>query len=196
MKTGAFFFRSFLAVDVPQTVTREIQVLTDSLKKAGADVKWVEPQNLHLTLKFLGDLDGERLSQVKDFLDQFCPAKAAFPIRFSELGGFPDLRAPKVLWVGLAEGEESLKTLAAGLESGLAEIGFEKSEKPFSAHLTIGRVRSPKGLGRLAEAVKVENYSSVQAVRVDHIIFYKSTLTREGPIYESIHTTPFLKEKR
>ena len=133
--------RSFIALDLPEGLKKELETLLFSLKKCGADVKWVHPANLHLTLKFLGDVTPDRLPLVKERLTAVAARQKPFFIHCAGLGGFPDLERPRVLWAGADQGESELKTLAASVEAEMSGVGFAKEERDFAAHLTVGRVK-------------------------------------------------------
>lgn len=178
--------RCFIAVDITEAVKTELEALLAPLKKADADVKWVETGNLHLTLKFLGDATMERVAQIQSFLKELCSKEKSFPVHFSGLGAFPVMDHPKVIWVGADEGESGLKMLAEKIAAGVEEMGFAKESRAFSAHLTLGRVRGPRGVKELAKAMKASVFSSAHKVLIEHVTFYKSTLSQEGPLYEEI----------
>ena len=184
--------RAFIALDLPDGLKKEMEELLFHLKKAGADVKWAHPQNMHLTLKFLGDTPPDRIAHVKNFLEVLSRKQKPFVMHCAGLGGFPDLDHPRVLWVGVDEGEEELKALARAIESEAAEIGSPKEERAFSAHLTLGRVRGRMNLERLVREMKGTPFLSAEKAAMDHLTLYKSHLTAEGPLYEPIQKFDFL----
>ena len=183
--------RAFIALDLPDVLKKEIEELLFRLKKAGADVKWVHPQNMHLTLKFLGDTPPDRIALVKSSLDDLGARQKPFQMHCAGLGGFPDLNHPRVLWAGVDEGEEALKALADAVESEAAKIGFPREDRAFSAHLTLGRVRGRMNLERLVREMKAIPFSSAEKAVMDHLTLYKSILTKEGSVYEPIHVVRF-----
>ncbi len=183
--------RCFIALDLPEGLKREIEVLLSSLKKAGADVKWVDPGNLHFTVKFLGNTLPDQIPHIKNSLEKLCARQKPFVVHCAGLGGFPDLGHPKVLWVGADEGESELRALAAAVEAEMAGSGFAKEERDFSAHLTIGRVRGLKNFEHLVHEMKRLSFSSAEKAQMGHLTLYKSHLTAEGPLYEPLHAFPF-----
>ena len=183
--------RCFIAADITDAVKNELEGVLDILKKQGADVKWVDLQNMHLTLKFLGYAGQEELSQVKIFLQGLASSQKPFNSHCAGLGAFPSLEHPRVLWAGIDEGREEFKVLAGLIESGTAALGFEKEERPFSAHLTLGRVRGPKNLKNLCESIKNTSFSSAHKNKIAHVALYKSILSSEGPVYEVIQKFDF-----
>ena len=190
--------RSFIAVELSKEIRKELAGLEDKLKTVGADVKWVRPEKIHLTLKFLGNIYEERLGQVKTVneskLDQ---VKAAlnnvslkhkpFKISLFKLGCFPRLEHPRVIWVGIDAGCAEIEAIAGELEEELEKLGFPKEKRSFSAHLTLGRVRSPKGRKELVEKIKALDIKSSALMEVSELILFKSTLTSSGSIYTPLH---------
>jgi len=184
--------RTFIAVEISEAVKSELSSLISSLKDVRADVKWVKLENLHLTLKFLGQTTGDQVALVKESLQEIVSKERPFLIHFSGLGGFPSLKRPRVLWVGIDEGAEFLKELSERVESTVAAIGFLRENRPFSAHLTLGRVRPTKNLQGLISKVKETRFCSAEKIEVNSLSFYKSVLTPAGSIYELIQKSPFL----
>ncbi len=150
---------------------------------AGAHlVKWVEPHNLHLTLKFLGEVAEAAYPRVCDALhcvEGFPP----FPIRFVGLGAFPRPRGARVLWVGVQQGAVELAELAARVDSALQPLGFQPEERPFSPHLTIGRLRTPAYHPELESAVQRSAHVEIGSQRVQSVELVESHLQRPGPVY-------------
>jgi 2'-5' RNA ligase len=176
--------RCFIALDISAAVRDEFAGLLEDLKASGADVKWTEPQNLHLTLKFLGEIGEDKVEKVKQALEGLVSQSRPFAIRFAGLGSFGDPKHPRVLWVGVEEGRDELKNLALKIETQLQALGFEKEPRSFSAHLTLGRVRTGRNLKALIEKLKTLSFSSKNTVKIDRLFFYKSTLTQQGPVHE------------
>lgn len=161
------------------------------LKYSGADVKWVEKDNIHLTLKFLGEISDEKLKKIESILDTIGGSVRTFQISIKDIGAFPKIDYPRVVWVGLDKGADESKLLAEKIDEELSKIGFEKESRPFAAHLTVGRVRSPKNKEALKE--KMLSFqgpgSGVRgpAQAVSSIILFQSKLTPKGPIYTKLH---------
>src|SRR5262245_65628784 len=136
--------RTFIAIEIPSEIKSALAALQDELRRAGADVSWTKPENIHLTLKFLGEVDERRIGEV----EKVCVASAAefqpFTLRLNETGVFPNARQPRILWAGLAGEIEKTVEMRKRLDDGLALIGFEREEKDFRPHLTIGRVKSKR----------------------------------------------------
>jgi 2'-5' RNA ligase len=180
--------RLFVAVDISETIATAIEDAQKELRQAGADVAWVKPANLHLTLKFLGDTPEARLNDVKSALDLVAPQHAAFDMKLYDLGCFPDRGAPRVVWAGVTDGREPLAALSAAVDKSLGELGIPREMRPFVAHLTLGRVRSPRGADRLRKRIEERAGAGFGACRVEAVRLYQSTLAPGGSIYSVVHT--------
>ncbi len=181
--------RTFIAVELPDNLKRETDKLITSLKSYGEGIRWVRAANLHFTLRFLGDIDSADIGGLSDKLTANLSALKPFPLRLTGLGCFPNLRRPRVIWVGADGDLDSLKMLALQVESACRESGFGRGDKPFSAHLTIGRVKYPKGLEKLTEHLENAEFES-DGFEVSRVIVFKSDLSPRGPTY-----TPMAKIK-
>ncbi len=175
--------RAFIAVELPQTLRQEVAVLQSDLRATGADVKWVEPKNLHLTLKFLGNMEGNQASALIEALKSPILGHSAFLMRLEGIGAFPRTTSPRVIWIGITEGEEPLKKLSADIEEGCTRLGFPPEERSFSGHLTVGRVRFNDCLAALAKKLQTVEFRSSAPMTVDRLILLQSTLSPKGSIY-------------
>jgi 2'-5' RNA ligase len=179
--------RTFIAIELPQEIKDYLANLENQLKTSQADVKWVEPKNIHLTLKFLGEIDEKKLEKTEKIIEEVTKETNTFPIRLSSVGAFPKINYPRVIWVGIDKGDNETKEIAEALEEKIAKIGIPKEDRPFSSHITIGRTRSSKNreklvqnLNELASSFGQENLE----FSATKITLFKSTLTPKGPIYE------------
>ncbi|MFH0791569.1 MAG: RNA 2',3'-cyclic phosphodiesterase [Candidatus Omnitrophota bacterium] len=189
--------RAFIAIDLPQEVKNYLANLQTRLKTSGADVKWVEPQNIHLTLKFLGEIDEKTLHKIISILEDIAIEKNSYPINLSSLGAFPKINCPRILWVGINKGEKETKEIAKKLEETIEKIGIPAEPKPFSCHITIGRTRSMLNRDKLIENLKIQDNNLKKEnleFDVTKISLFKSTLTPKGPIYEVIKETELPKK--
>ncbi|MFH1552271.1 MAG: RNA 2',3'-cyclic phosphodiesterase [Candidatus Omnitrophota bacterium] len=179
--------RSFIALELSDEARDEFSRIIGVLKEANADVKWLKPENIHLTLKFLGYVPEERIAGIAERLKKIASGAAPFEIVLGGIGVFPAWDYVKVLWVGAAEGADKAKDLAAQVEEAMAEEGFEKEARSFSPHFTLGRVRKAKNkdeLKRLADSIKVEPASS----HISRIVLFKSVLSPKGAEYTPLAT--------
>lgn len=178
--------RTFIAIELPKEIKEYLAGIQDKLKAAQADVKWVEPKNIHLTLKFLGDRDDKKIEKIKAIIEEITQSKNTFQICVSSLGAFPKISSPRVIWVGLDQGDAETINLAQGLEEKIAKIGIPKEDHPFSSHITIGRTRSGLNVEKLAEMLTNMAGLMPQSFKAAKITLFKSTLTAYGPIYEAL----------
>lgn len=181
--------RTFIAIELSDEIRSFLSQIESHLKYSGADVKWVDENNIHLTLKFLGEIDEEKCNKVKDALDKIADLTRSFEISIKDIGAFPKIDYPRVIWVGLDKGTSESKLLAENIDEALSKIGFEKEARPFTAHLTIGRVRSSKNKQVLKEkmgSVGLQGARDKKQV-VSSIILFQSKLTPKGSIYTKLH---------
>lgn len=182
--------RTFVAVETSEPVRRRAEELIGLLRAAGADVKWVERQNMHLTLKFLGDVPSAEAPQVCEAVQNAVAAAQPFEMRLSGAGAFPRPNRPRTVWLGVSEGEESLAALHKGVEKALQKLGYEKEGRRFEPHLTLGRVRgigpATVELGRL-----IQQHADFDAGRcpVGEVVVFSSQLRPRGPIYAAMART-------
>jgi 2'-5' RNA ligase len=179
--------RTFIAIELSREIKEYLARLQDKLKLSQADVKWVTPQNIHLTLKFIGEIDEKPLEQLKQILQDIATGQKQFSLSLTSVGAFPSLTSPRVIWVGINKGDEEVKTIAKTLEEKLSEIGITKEDRPFSSHITLGRTKSSKNQNNLVKTLQFSTEKLPEAtaeMTVEKITLLKSTLTPKGPIYE------------
>jgi 2'-5' RNA ligase len=176
--------RVFIAVPAPEEVREAVRRIVEGLRWSGADVKWVEPENVHITLKFLGDVPLDDVDRIKSALRKGLEGRRAFDLEVAGAGCFPGGRkAPRVIWMGLAGDTRSLEEIALSVDGLCAGLGFSREARPFKAHLTIGRVRRGSGrLRELAEAVGSVTFNPLK-LRVDRVNLVRSRLSPKGPTY-------------
>jgi 2'-5' RNA ligase len=174
--------RTFVCIEVPRPIKERIESLQRSLKKNEAQVSWVKPANIHLTIKFLGDVSASRIEAVRHGVERAAASVSEFEIEAGSAGCFPSPRSPRVLWVGLGSLPESLKRLHANIEDELAREGFPREQKRFSPHLTIGRVRSPHNATLVAEDLIATGFEP-EAFRATEVIVMRSLMNPSGSVY-------------
>lgn len=179
--------RTFIAIELSDDIRKTLAQAQSHLRYAGADVKWVKEENIHLTLKFLGEASEEKCAMVSSILDEIGKSVRPFDISLKNIGAFPKIEFPRVIWVGLDKGAKESTELAAKIDKALSKIGFQEETRPFAAHLTIGRVRSPKNKEALKEKIDGFRISAVGCQPVQSLALFKSTLTPNGPIYSKLH---------
>ena len=178
--------RLFIAWPLPHPIEQELGRIGFLLKQKGGRVSWVKPDNIHLTARFLGDTDENLVPQISSLIDQVAGTSGPIECSLDRLGAFPDLKRPRVVWVGLGGNVESLQNQAEMLEQGVRKLGFEKETKRFRPHLTLARVRDPHQLDALMMAVQQFRVTPM-SFSFDRLILFKSTLSPSGSIYERLH---------
>ena len=167
--------------------------LIDDLARRKADVRWVRADGLHVTLKFLGWVAAERLAAVRVALAGALRDRLALQLQVRGLGAFPSLRRPRVLWVGLYG--DGLVELTARVDEATARIGFEPEKRPFTPHVTLGRVSSLRGWDRMEDALKARIDDDFGASSVAAVTVYRSTLRPDGAMYTALWTIPLGRNK-
>jgi 2'-5' RNA ligase len=180
--------RSFVAVDLEAPVQQAVRELQAELARIKADVRWVRPEGLHVTLKFLGSVEAARLERVRAALAAAMADQPVLHVHVHGLGAFPGWRRPRVVWVGLHG--DGMGELAARVDDALARLGFEREQRAFTPHLTLGRVNSPRGWARLEEVCKAHLDDDCGESDIDAVTIYRSTLQRGGAVYTSLWTIP------
>ncbi len=182
--------RAFIAVELNDRVKQTIRKFQEDLKALGCDISWVKTENIHLTLKFLGDVKTKIIPSVMEMLGNVCQDLRPFDTTLTQPGVFPDLRHPRVVWVGLDDTERNLARMAESLEATLGNIGFKKEKRNFQAHITVGRIKSGKNIQRLAESLERYQLPANITQNIRGICLYKSVLTSGGPIYSILTGYP------
>jgi len=177
--------RSFLAFDMEsEAVKKKLASVQKLLAQTGADLKLVEPQNIHITIRFFGDVTPNMVEKIFEEMQktQFTP----FNVQIKSLGAFPDLRYPRVVWAGITEGADQLKNVFNQLEPRLRSLGFAPDHKGFSPHLTIARVRSGRNKAQLADFVAKNANYDFGSIKAECLRLKRSDLTPRGPIYSTL----------
>jgi len=176
--------RIFIAVPIPDEVRQVVGEVEDDLRQAGADVKWVAPGNVHITLKFLGNILVDSVDVLLRALADGLRDARSFEVMIAGTGTFPHgRRAPRVVWIGMEEGKERLAEIAGSVEEICFRLGYEKEDRPFRPHLTIGRVRRGSGnLARLGERVEEVEFKPLK-LEVNRVNLVRSKLSPRGPAY-------------
>ena len=181
-------FRGFISIDIDSF--QKIQEFERDIKDTGANVKLVEPENIHLTLKFLGDTDESLIDRIEEIMKYSVKDVEPFEIQLIGSGVFPNERYIKVMWIGI-KNSENIGKIASLIDEKISTLGFEKEKRKFSAHLTIARVKNAKNKEKLLNII--EKYRDIEfaKIKVDTIKLKKSTLTPKGPIYTTLKEIKF-----
>ena len=178
--------RAFIAIPLPAGVKKRVEAFQRSLKRCDPRVRWVKPDNMHLTLKFLGDIPEQRTAEIAAALNRVVLKLSPFSATIEGAGSFPSKRKPRVLWVGIERGRKELKNLALQVDTSLAALGVTREKRPFSPHITVGRVKSLKNIEKVTAAM--EHEWSGGEFPVSTINLMKSRLTPAGARYSCVHT--------
>ncbi len=176
-------FRGFIAIDIEPT--EMIERFLNELKKAKARMKLVEPQNLHITLKFLGDTDENDVDAIEDFMRDSVSGLKPFKITLKGTGVFPNPRRINVIWIGMKD-DGSTERIFQKLDKHLEKLGYRRESRKFSPHLTVARVKSVQDRENLVSIINSYANEGFGDILVESIRLKKSVLTREGPIYSTV----------
>lgn len=185
--------RSFIAVKLPETVVSHIADVQDELKRAGFRMSWVRPGNIHLTLKFLGNIEKDAVDDIALGMRQALSGGNPLTLRAKGLGVFPTMKNPRVLWVGLTGDIPALFDLQNRVEENMDRLGYPKENRKFKAHLTIARIKSRLDLKKLSD--KIAQFSSFESepFTVNDVILFQSDLNPTGAIYTPLAKAPLLE---
>lgn len=192
---GRLRLRTFIALPLEDAVRRRIVKLQTQLAEDDPDVKWVEPENLHVTLLFLGEIDAREVVDICRAVRSVAEATAPIPIGLAGIGGFPNLRRPRTLWVGIEEGRDSVIQLHAALEKSMSALGgFRREERDFAPHITLGRVKASDVSDPLRTRLgsELEWHGGRQVIREVHVM--SSELLSAGPRYSIVSREKFRGE--
>ena len=182
--------RSFIAVELPDELKFELSQLEAQLKSGKQSwVKWVNPNSIHLTLKFLGNIAVDKTEEITKAMEEAAKRIPPFYLKIEGLGVFPNLRRVQVVWVGIGGEIDKLSQLQKGIESKLTRLGFASESRPFTPHLTLARLRNQASLDerqRFGQFIASTSFDIDYTMEVDAVSLMRSQLTREGAIYNRI----------
>jgi 2'-5' RNA ligase len=178
--------RTFIAIEIPQNVISAIGKIQQALKSYRFSIKWVRPESIHLTLKFLGNIDPAAVESIdrvlKTTVDPFKP----FSLQARGLGVFPGVKRPRVIWMGIAGQMDRLMGLQRNLDKNMNDIGFARDKRPFKGHLTLGRVKGRIDSRRMSGVLTEYSDFEAQPFTVGSLILYKSELHPTGAVYTKL----------
>lgn len=184
--------RSFLAADPPLTLLESIISATVKLRTYAPDVKWVKPEGIHLTLKFMGNIEEVQIEPIIDVIRPVITNQKPLALSAEGIGAFPNLRRPRVIWVGVVGDRERLMVIQKRIEQSLSALGFPMGNRPFSPHLTLGRIRSGKKVPDLTDRIRELEGITFTPFTVSELVLYKSILRRDGTIYTPLQRLPLV----
>lgn len=180
--------RSFIALPTPDSVRDRISSILAELHQLNADVKWESPEKLHLTLKFLGNVESQLLEKLIPALEKIAGDQLSFDLTYEGLGAFPNLLAPRVIWVGTAR-NESLLSFQSSVEQCCADFGITRENRAFHPHITLGRVKGSRNIQRLTEKLKTITLEPTRT-RCTELLVMRSDLTPSGSLYSVLKSIP------
>jgi 2'-5' RNA ligase len=183
--------RLFVALELSETVRSALIKLVQQLRGAAADVRWVRPEGMHLTLKFIGEMPAEKLPPIKAAL-RGATSPAPVHLDFQGLGYFPNQRRPRVFWVGV-HASDNLAPLAAQVEDLLSPLGIVREKRAYAPHLTLGRFKSADGLERLQQLIAALSSTRFGQCDADSFVLYQSRLSPKGAEYTKLEEFAFVR---
>ena len=176
--------RTFIAVEVDKNIRERMVTLQETLARSGTDVNWTQPENMHVTLLFLGEVDERDVVSVCRAVSACCEKLAPFTMKVERAGCFPNPRRPRILWVGVGDGTQELCALHDALETPLLELGcYRREERQYTPHITLGRVKGQRPADRLAEELQRQLGWRAGEAEVREVVVMSSELRPEGPVY-------------
>ncbi|GIW79811.1 MAG: RNA 2',3'-cyclic phosphodiesterase [Gemmatales bacterium] len=175
--------RTFIAVDPDKAIRNRLVSLQESLAAVDSDIKWVEPENLHVTLLFLGEVEDRQLSEVCRIVQACADRHEAFLMTVENVGAFPNLHRPRVVWAGIGEGKQELCALHDELEIPMQDLGYRREERRYTPHITLGRIRNKGPASGLAQALNKKTGWKAGETQIREIHVMSSELTPQGPVY-------------
>jgi RNA 2',3'-cyclic 3'-phosphodiesterase len=186
--------RLFIAFPLEKPVIQKLGKIIDDLKVLTDEVRWVSPENIHLTARFLGDTDEKKIPTLKGLIDSIASNGSVTTCTMSRIGAFPNLTKPRVIWVGFDSQSDELARMAKNLEVQVRQLNIPSEPKPFRAHLTLGRVKEDKNIGLLLDRIP-QYVVEPTKVKFDRLALFKSTLTPKGSVFELLHESRLLGKK-
>lgn len=178
--------RSFIAVELPNEIHDSLQKLQNNLKDSMPDVRWVKYGNIHLTLKFLGDVEVSKIEKISKSIQYVADEFSPFTMSLAHIGAFPNFRKPSIIWTGVEEGAEKIIEIVEQIESSMEKLGFAREKRPFKPHLTIGRIRELKHPTIMAKSLENNEIGEIGKFMVEKLSLIKSQLDPSGSIYTTL----------
>ena len=182
--------RAFIAIELPAPVKEAIAGLRERLRRSGAKASWVKTENMHLTLRFLGDVPPERLDRLGTRFGDAAAQCAAFPLSVAGTGLFPNARRPSVVWAGVAAPEGGLRSARPGAEDAARAAGLPPDNKPFHPHITLARIRDRRDLGTLLDDLEAAKAFFGGDFITRSVSLFSSEVNRGGPVYRRLREFP------
>ncbi|ODS32485.1 MAG: 2'-5' RNA ligase [Candidatus Scalindua rubra] len=180
--------RAFIAIEIGKEIKRKLSEFLSQLKETNADVKWVFPENIHLTLKFIGYIEEETLPGLNKIINDAISCLSPFNISIRNIGAFPNLKKPRIIFVCVQDKGNSLAKIYEKLDKGVEKLGIKRESKKYVGHITLGRIRSQKNISKLINTLKSDTEHFFGLEKVNYISLMQSKLTPTGPIYTRLNS--------
>ncbi len=183
-------FRTFIAFETPEEIKAEMLKVQQKLKETNADFRWESPTKFHATMTFLGDTDESTIPVLRERIEGITRRIAPFPVTYENLGAFPGMKHPRVIWIGCHNEDGTLESLKTALDRELTGLGFEIERRSFRPHVTMGRVKSDKGIQHLLSRMESLTFEPRTAT-IGGIVLMKSVLSPQGAEYSLLCSFQF-----
>ena len=180
--------RSFIAINIPAKIRNRLKKIQDELKKSNVALRLVRPENIHITLKFLGNVPVEDIKDIQDAINESVSEFRIFSVSFEKIGVFPNSQYPRVIWVGIEKGAEELSLLNTKIENSLSGFSLHQENRKFQPHLTLARVRSGKNCKRLVDTLEELKNIKLGEMLAEKICLMESMLKPQGAQYNTLKT--------
>lgn len=179
--------RVFIAIEIDSEIKDKISEYLSKLKRTGADVKWVSPENIHLTVKFIGHIENEALIDLNKVINDAVSGIEPFSISIGNIGAFPNLNKPRVVFACVQEQGNSLFNIYERLDKGVESLGIKKESKKYVGHITLGRVKSQRNISRLINTLNSGAEYHFGCEKITSLSLIQSRLTPTGPLYTRLN---------
>ena len=178
--------RTFIAIELPDDLKQAIARVQEPLRGAGASANWTRPEGIHLTLKFLGEVPDAKAQEILQALEGAARGTGRLALAVEGAGAFPNVKNPRVLWIGITGDIVKLATLQAAVEDAMVRLGFEREDRKFSPHLTLARIKFPKPRDNWPGIIEGIRDVKLGGFEAGHLSLMKSELRREGAVYTEV----------
>jgi len=179
--------RVFVAIEIDSEIKNKLSEYLSKLKRTGADVKWVSPENIHLSLKFIGYIETETIINLSGIINEAVSGIGPFSISIGNIGAFPSLKKPRVIFACVQERANNLLRIYENLDKGVEQLGIQKESKKYVGHITLGRVKSQKNISKLKNTLNSGTECYFGLEKVTSLSLMRSKLTPTGPIYSRLN---------
>lgn len=183
--------RTFIAIEIPGNVIFKIRELQEGIKVYGLKIRWVRSENIHLTLKFLGDVEAVKIGEIAEAISKTVKGYTPISLKAKGVGVFPSIKRPRVLWVGLTGQLEVLLKLQKTLDENLKLLGFPGEKRPFKGHLTMGRIKERIDVKKFGDALMAFRRFESETFTAGQLVLYKSELKPLGAVYTRLAEASF-----